>query len=453
MRIAIVGGGMAGLAAAFEAERHADEKGSGLEIVLHEASERLGGKVRTLREDGYVVEAGADAVVRYKPWALELARELGLGDAIVATLPAATPALIAARGRVRPLPAGLNLVAPSDLAALARSPLLSTGGKLRALGDLVLPRGPGGDEPLGGFVRRRLGRELWENVAAPLVGGIFGGPAESLSTEAAFPQLLELERRHRSLILGSRRTLRDRVARDGSGVFASFPDGLGTLVDVLAAQLGRTDVRLGTAVEALAEVEADVVVLAVPAFVTAELLAEEAPGAASALRRIPYADAQSATLAFPAASVPRLDGHGVLYAGGEGRGVRGFTWVDRKWANRAPAGKRLVRAFFSDGAADRSDEELVALALARLRELAGSAPEPERSWIFRWRRGMPQYAVGHRGLVAKIERGLAALPRLRLAGAGYRGVGVSDVVRDGREAARALLRRPLATPSPRASRE
>ncbi len=452
MRIAIVGGGMAGLAAAFEAERLADEDGSGLEVVLYEASERLGGKVRTLREDGYVVEAGADAVVRYKPWALELARELGLGDSIVGTLPASTPALIAARGRVRPLPAGLNLFAPTDLAALARSPLLSTGGKLRVLGDLVLPRGPGVDEPLGRFVRRRLGRELWENLAAPLVGGIYGGPAESLSTEAAFPQLLELERRHRSLILGSRRTLRDRVARDWGGVFASFPHGLGTLVDVLGARLARTEVRLGTTVESLAELEADVVVLAVPAFVAAELLADEAPGVASALRRIPYADADSATLAFSAGGAPRLDGHGVLYASGEGRGVRGVTWVDRKWAGRAPAGKRLVRTFFSDDAAGRSDEELVALAIARLCELAGSASEPERSWIFRWRRGMPKYTVGHRALVAEIERGLTALPWLGLAGAGYRGVGVSDVVRDGRDVARALLRRPLSTRSPRPSR-
>jgi protoporphyrinogen/coproporphyrinogen III oxidase len=132
--------------------------------------------------------------------------------------------------------------------------------------------------------------------------------------------------------------------------------------------------------------------------------------------------------------------------------VRGVTWVDRKWAGRAPADKRLVRTFFSDDAAGRSDEELVALAIARLCELAGSASEPERSWIFRWRRGMPQYTVGHRALVAEIERGLTALPWLGLAGAGYRGVGVSDVVRDGRDAARALLRRPLSTRSPRPSR-
>jgi protoporphyrinogen/coproporphyrinogen III oxidase len=440
MRLAVVGGGIAGLAAAYEAERLAREKGIELEVVLYEASDRLGGKIWTIRESGYVVEAGADAVIRSKPWALELANELGLGDEMLGTLPASTPALIAARGAVGPLPAGLNLVAPSDLAALARTPLLSTAGKLRALGDLVLPRRRGGDEALGDFVRRRLGRELWENVAAPLVGGIYGGPAEALSTEAAFPQLLELERRHRSLILGSRQVLRERAARNGgSSLFASFDGGLSTLVEAVASRLAITEVRLETSVESLATLEAHAVVLAVPAFAAATLLAGEAPVAAAALRRIPYADADTATLAFPEAGVPELEGHGLLYAGGEGRGIRGFTWVDRKWPGRVPTGKRLVRAFLADVARGGSDEELVVLAHARLRELLGSAPEPERWWVSRWPRGLPQYTLGHRGLVERIERGLGGMPWLRLAGAGYRGIGIPDVVRSGREAARALL--------------
>jgi oxygen-dependent protoporphyrinogen oxidase len=440
MRLAVVGGGIAGLSAAHEAERLAREKGLELEVVLYEASDRLGGKLWTIRESGYVVEAGADAVVRYKPWALELAGEVGVGGEIIGTLPASTPALIAARGAVAPLPAGLNLVAPADLAAVARTRLLSTAGKLRVLGDLVLPRGAGGDEAFGDFVRRRLGRELWENVAAPLVGGIYGGPAEALSTEAAFPQLLELERRHRSLILGSRQVLRERAARNGgSPVFASFGGGLATLVEAVASRLAMTEVRIETTVESLPALEADAVVLAVPAFAAAALLADEAPVAAAALRRIPYADADTATLAFPEAGLPELAGHGLLYAGGEGRGIRGFTWVDRKWPGRVPPGKRLVRAFFAERTTGRSDEELVALSHARLRDLLGSAPEPEGWWVSRWPRGLPQYTLGHRGLVERIERALAAVPWVRLAGAAYRGVGVPDAVRSGREAARGLL--------------
>ncbi len=419
---------MAGLAAAYEAERLG---GSDVEVILYEASERLGGKVHTVHDGGFVVEAGADAVVRYKPWALELAREVGLGEESVGTLPAEPAALIVARGRALPLPAGLNLVAPAWLGPLARTPLLSARGKLRALGDLVLPRGSGGDEPLGRFVSRRLGRELWENLAAPLVGGIYGGDPAELSTEAAFPQLLDLERRHRSLVLGSRRLLAERAASpDGGGLFASFEGGLGRLPEAIAGALTRTEIRLGSQVTSLEELSADTVVLAVPAWVAAGLVAS----VAGSLHAIPYADAVNATLAFPAAGFPETTGHGALFAAGERSAVRGFTWIDRKWGGRAPEGFRLVRAFM---ASNDSDEELVASALDGLRRLLGSAPEPARTWVFRWPRAMPQYTVGH---LERVRAAEAALPSgVFLAGAAYGGVGVPDVVRSGREAAAKVL--------------
>ena len=428
MRLAIVGGGLAGLAAAYEAERLG---GSGVEVTLHEASDRLGGKVRTVREDGFVVEAGADAVVRYKPWALQVAREVGLADEIVGTLPAEPAALIVALGRAVPLPAGLNLVTPARLGPLARTPLLSARGKLRALGDLVLPRSRGGDELLGRFVSRRLGRELWENLAAPLVGGIYGGDPAELSTEAAFPQLLELERRHRSLILGSRRLLADRAAApEGGGLFASFEGGLGRLPEAIAGALARTDIRLGSLVALLDDLDADAVVLAAPAWVAADL----APAAAEPLRAIPYADAVNVTLAFPAEGFPETTGHGALFAAGEQSAVRGFTWVDRKWGGRAPEGVRLVRAFM---ASDGSDEEVLQAAVGGLRRLLGPVPGPARTWLFRWPRAMPQYTVGH---LARLRAAEAALPPgVFLAGAAYRGVGVPDAVRSGREAAAKAL--------------
>ena len=415
---------MAGLAAAFEAERLG---GSAVDVALYEASERLGGKVRTVREDDFVLEAGADAVVRYKPWALELAREAGLGEEIVGTLPAEPAALIVARGRALALPAGLNLVAPARLGPLARTPLLSARGKLRALCDLVLPRGPDGDEPLGRFVSRRLGPELWENLAAPLVGGIYGGDPAELSTEAAFPQLLDLERRHRSLVLGSRRLLAERAAgRESGELFASFHGGLGRLPEAMTRVLVRTEIRLGSPVAGLGELNADAVVLAAPAWVAADLV----PAAAEPLRAIPYADAVNVTLAFPAARFPETTGHGALFGSGERSAVRGFTWVDRKWGGRAPEAVRLVRAFM---AANGSDEELVAAALGALHRLLGPAPEPARTWVFRWPRAMPQYTVGHLERVRAAEAALP--PGVFLAGAGYRGVGVPDVVRSGREAA------------------
>ena len=435
MRLAIVGGGMAGLAAAYAAERLA---GPELEVALFEASERLGGKVRTLREGGFVIEGGADALVRYKPWALELAEELGLGGEIVETLPAESAASIVVRDRAYPLPAGLNVALPGRLGPLARTPLLSAGGKLRALGDLVLPRGSGGDEPFGAFVSRRFGRELWERLAAPLVGGIYGGDPFALSTEAAFPQLLVLERRHRSLILGARRLAREQARNPEAGsLFASLTDGLERLAEAVAASLARTRVRLETPVRRLEELGADAVVLAVPAYAAAEILGEAAPEAAASLREIPYADALGVTLAFPADGFPATRGHGVLFAAGEGGQVRGFTWVDRKWPNRVPPGRRLVRAFLD---ADGSDEELVGIAVGGLERLLGRVPAPLRSWIFRWPRAMPQYKVGHLRHLRAAEEALAVLPGVFLAGAAYRGVGVPDVIRDGREAAAAAVR-------------
>lgn len=421
---------MAGLAAAHAAERLA---GPEIEIALLEASERLGGKVQTLREDGFVVEAGADALVRYKPWALELVGELGLEGEVVGTLPAGPAASIVVGGRAYPLPAGLNVALPGRLGPLARTPLLSPRGKLRALGDLVLPRGSGGDEPFAAFVCRRFGRELWERLAAPLVGAIYGGDPFVLSSEAAFPQLLELEQRHRSVILGARRLERGRAgSREAGSLFVSLTGGLERLAEALAASLARTELRLGTSVRRLEELDADAVLLAAPAYAAAEILADAAPAAAAPLREMPYADAVGVTLAFPAEGFPPTEGHGVLFAAGEGGGVRGFTWVDRKWPGRAASDRRLVRAFLDAGG---SDDELVGIAAAGLERLLGKTPAPLRTWVFRWPRALPQYTVGHLARLHAAEEALAALPGVFLAGAAYRGVGVPDVVRDGREAA------------------
>ncbi len=440
MRLAVVGGGMAGLAAAWEAERIAERDGLGLDVTLLEASDRLGGKVSTVREDGVVIEAGADAIVRYKPWALELACDLELAP--IPTLPASPAACIVRGGRARALPAGLNVVIPSDLRELVRSPLLSARGKARALGDLVLPRGSGLDEPFGAFVERRLGREVWDALAAPLTGGIYGGDAYDLSTESAFPQLRELERRHRSLILGSRAVLRGRASsRDGgAGLFASFAGGLGTLPEAVVAALSRTEIRLETEVERIEELEADAAVVAVPAHRAATILVEAVPEAAAVLATIPYADAPTVTLAFAADGFPRRSGHGVLFAEGEGHGVRGLTWIDRKWPDRAPADTCLVRAFVAGNEPGRSDDDLVDLALAALQRLLGPLPAPTRTWVFPWPLGLPRYTVGHPDRMRALDAALTRAPQVQLAGAGYRGVGVPDVVRDGRDAARRAVR-------------
>jgi oxygen-dependent protoporphyrinogen oxidase len=439
-RLVVVGGGVAGLSAAYYARRAAP----GLRITLLEAALRLGGKVATLREDGFVVEGGPDAVVRYKPWALELMRGLGLEAEIVGTLPARPSALIHDGRRALPIPAGLQMVVPADLWALARSPLLSPLGKARAALDLFLPKGPPGDEAFGAFIRRRLGPQVWARLAAPLSGGIYGGDPGELSTLAAFPQLKALEEAHGSLIRGAMRQRRERGTREGGQLFASLREGLGAMVEALGARLEGVELRLGVEVRGLERRRewwvhtsegalcADAVVLATPAGVSGRLLEPLHPEAARALQQIPYGASATVTLAFERAHLPPRVGHGLLLAAGSGFAARGFTWTDQKWSGRAPEGLGLVRAYFSGLLA--GEEELVALARRDLERLWGRVPPVVRAWVFRWPQGLPRYTLGHRERVAQALRA-EELPGLFLAGAAYQGVGLPEVIQMGQAVA------------------
>ena len=443
--LVVVGGGMAGLAAGYEA------KTQGLNVHVLEAG-RPGGKVQTIREEGFVIEAGPDAVVRYKPWALALAKELGLEGEIVGTLPARPAALIYTGGRAHPLPEGLNVVIPSRLGPLARTPLLSPLGKLRAAFDLLLPKGPSGDEAFGSFIKRRLGQEVWDRLAAPLTGGIYGGDPEELSLLAAFPQLKKLEEENRSLILGSLKAMRKRkTSREKGSLFASFKKGLGQLSDALTQELGgalKTGIRV-EGIEAMPSgyrvktsegpIETKLLVLTTPAHETAKLLRPLGFAATDALLEIPYHSAATVTFAFEKEKMPPRVGHGILFARGEGFSARGFTWLDQKWPHRAPEGVALARAYFSGSEAKTEPEELKALALADLKKLLGELPPVLRTWVGRFKKGMPAYTVGHTERVKKIEEAEKAFPGLALAGAAYRGVGIPEVVRDGREAVKRLL--------------
>jgi len=439
-RVVVVGGGLAGLAAAYEAQLR------GAEVVLLE-KERLGGKVHTIREDGFVIETGPDAVVRYKPWALALARELGLDGEIVGTKPARPAAYIRVGGRNHPLPEGLNVVIPSRLGPLVKTSLFTPWGKLRAGFDLFLPRGPEGDEAFGRFIRRRLGREVWENLAAPLTGGIYGGDPENLSLLAAFPMLKELERKHRSLILGSLAAMKKRkTSREGGSLFASFSGGQAELVEALTKRLdgsihegesARQLIREGLGWRVIGdngEYPADLLVLALPAPAAADLLEPLDFKAVGELRSIPYHSAATVTLAFDEAGFPERRGHGVLFARSEGFGARGFTWLDQKWPHRAPEGFALCRAYFSGGEAEASEERLLEIALADLERLLGVKAAPERVWIETFPKGMPAYTVGHLDRLQAIEKAEKQFPGLALVGAAYRGVGIPEVIRDGRRA-------------------
>ena len=460
-RMVVVGGGMAGLAAAHRLVEHARTRGAAAEVLLLEAGDHLGGTISTERRDGFVIEGGPDSILTEKPWAVDLCRRIGFAERLVGTRDGERRTYVVHRGRLLPLPEGFLLMAPTDLGALAASPLFSWRGKLRMALDLILPRGRAvADESLASFVRRRLGREALERVAQPLVGGIYTADPERLSLAATMPRFRELERTHRSLVLG----LRAQAAaptRGGAGaryaLFVAPADGMGALVSALAQRLPEGVVRLNAPVQALARdtghwhlqvggepLVADALVLATPAYTAAALLAPVDPQLAAALDGIDYASSATVTLAYAAAGVPAgaLRGFGFDVPAVERSPLLACTYASRKFPGRAPEGHELVRAFLGGAlrpdVVDFDDQTLLALVRAELRALVGITAAPGLTRIHRYRRAMPQYAVGHLDRIAAIEAHVGALPGLALAGAAYRGVGIPDCVRSGEAAADAM---------------
>ncbi len=475
MRAVVVGGGLTGLAAAYELGL------AGVPTLLVEASDRLGGKVRTDRVDGFLLESGPDSFVSYRPAGLTLIDELGLRDQLIRPREPRT-IYIWARGRLVAMPDGLDLVLPTKFGPFATTPLFTPFQKARMGLDLVLPRDRRqGDIAIGAFLRRRLGTALVDRLAGPLVGGIYGTEIDELSLDAVLPQLRQAERRHRSLLLASLASRRAREAAGQSGAggaagqreapgprpaagvpFVSLAEGTGQLVDALVAAIGHlpsVDVRTGAAVRGLEAGRAgpelrladgtalrpEGIVLATPAPVAAAILGDAAPEAARQLRSIDYGSTGVVSLAYAERDVDAAGaGHGFLVAQDADLVISAGTISSRKWPGRAPTGGVLVRAFLGDRSAallGEPDGRVVAAVRADLARTIGLAAEPIFWRIARWPGAMPHYTVGHLERVAAAESAASALPGLVLAGSAYRGIGLPDCIGQGREAARRIIER------------
>jgi oxygen-dependent protoporphyrinogen oxidase len=462
LRVVVVGGGIAGLAAAHRLVELARDGARPLDLVLVEAEGRLGGTIRTERADGFLLEAGPDSFISEKPWALALAERIGLGPRLRGTDDRFRRTYVVRGGRLRPLPEGFLLLAPTRAWPVLASDVFSWRGKLRLGLDLLLPRrSAAGDESLGSFVRRRLGREALERVAQPLVGGIYTADPDHLSLEATMPRFLALEREHRSLILGLRRTARAGEAVGASGarwsLFVTFAGGMEELVTALAARLPAGAVRLGTPAAAIAlaqdgwrvrrrdgaPLHADGVVLAGPAPQMAALVSAVDPPLAGLLDGIAYASSATVALAYPRAAIRHpLDGFGFVVPRVEGRATLACTFSSVKYPGRAPDEFALLRVFVGGalqaGLLAQEDRTLLRLAHDDVAALLGITGEPVLSRVWRHPGTMPQYEVGHLDRIAAIESRLEALPGLALAGGAYRGVGIADCVRSGEAAAERL---------------
>jgi oxygen-dependent protoporphyrinogen oxidase len=467
-RIVVVGGGIAGLAAAHRLIELKNERELDFEVVLLEASARLGGPIATERISDFLVEAGPDSFITEKPWALRLCERLGLISRLVSTQPAYQRIYVVHNGKLEPLPEGFFLVAPTRFLPFMQTPLFSWGGKVRMAAELFLPRGGGNDdETLGAFVRRRFGAEALSRVVQPLVGGIYASDPDKLSLAATMPRFKEMERCSRSLIwsMWKERRARAHNGQIGSGarwsLFVTLAGGMQEFADTIASRLPSAAVHLNTRVKGLRRdaeksvwvvstdnqrnFDAAAVVLACPAYRAAEVLRPVAASAADELEKILYASTATVSLAYRNEDFPSaLDSFGFVVPAIEKRKIMACTFSSLKYPGRAPQGHILLRAFVGGSLQPQLFQVDDAIMEKNVRDelagLLGVKAQPLFSRTSRHPRSMPQYHVGHQERIGRIEAQVVELPGLALAGSAYHGVGISDCVRTGEETAEKIVK-------------
>ncbi len=478
-RVAVIGGGIAGLAAAHRVAELAPE----CRLTLLEAGPRPGGVLSTVRQDGFQVEQSADNFITTIPWGLELCRRLGLGDQLIQTNPACRRTFVVRSGRLYRLPDGFLMMAPTRLWPLAVTPILSPLGKLRAAWEYFIPpRKDDGDESMAAFVRRRLGREAFDRLVEPLVAAVYAADMEKLSVAATLPRFRDMEREHGSLIRAMRRQRKQPAAstegdspifvkrKSGQSpsesgarysMFVTLREGLSSLVEALAARLPPGALRLDSRVERIERqgdawrvfmpnaaggewAEFDGLILATPSYEVARLLAPVDEELGRDLGRIEHSGTAIVSLGFDRRQIAHpLDGMGVVVPAVEESPILACSFSSQKYPHRAPEGKVLLRVFVGGARrpelAEMPDEPLRGLVLDHTARLLGIEGEPIYCDVAHWPRTMPQYHVGHKELVSAIEARAGALPHLELAGNAYHGIGIPDCIHGGELAAQRLL--------------
>jgi oxygen-dependent protoporphyrinogen oxidase len=458
-RIAIIGGGISGLAAAFTLEEH--RRAGAVEYVLYESSPQLGGVLRTEHIAGCIVEAGPDSFITEKPWAADLCRTLGLGDQLIGSNDADRKTYILVRGRLIPMPDGLMFMVPTKILPTGFSPLFSWGTKLRMAQELLHPpRASEADESVASLVERHYGAEMVDRLADPLLSGVYGGEAASLSVRAVLPRFAEMERTHGSLgraMLAARKKMPRPANTTASPLFTSLKSGMQQLVETLVPRLNQTSLLTNTPVQSI-QSEAggwivsaglksdhfDGVILALPALAAAQVLSICSPALSAELGAIGYSSSITVGLGYDhdvRESLP--PGFGFLVPRSEGKRLLAATFVHNKFPHRAPEDRTLLRCFFAGSNAENiwqfSDDAIIAVVRTELQQILGLRAAPLFARVYKWKSAMAQYGVGHLERLDRIERLRQQLPGLALAGNGFRGIGVPDCVRSGSEAVKQVL--------------
>ena len=459
-RIAVIGGGISGLAAAHRLV----ELQPSSEVTLFEASDRVGGILETKRRDGYLIEQSADMFTTKDPWALDLCRRVGLEDQLLNTTEAYRRAFVVHRNKLVPVPEGFTLMSPAKMLPVLRTPLLSWRGKARLAWERFVARRRGDtDESLHDFAVRRLGQEVYERLVQPLIGGIYTADPTKLSMQAAMPEFVAMEQEFGSLTRG----VREKAAstkREGTGarygMFLGLRDGMSSLIAAIERHLPPACVRLNSPITRLQRredhwrlelgdesrhLDYDAVILATRAPRAAALLRHVDSRLADELANIAYASAVVPVFGFRRDQIDHpLDGFGFVVPFVEQRRILSASFTSVKFVGRAPNDSVLLRVFIGGACQDHlvglPDDELYDIALGELAELLGVRGEPQVREIVRWQDAMPQYHLGHLDRVATIEKLTADLPAFALAGNAYRGVGIPFCVRSGELAAELVSR-------------
>lgn len=461
-RVAIIGGGISGLAAAFHLEK-ARAAGARLSYVLFESSKRLGGSMHSDRVEGCLVEAGPDSFLTEKPWALTLCKELGIDDQLIGSNDSQRKTYIVVKNRLVAMPDGLMFMVPTKLVPTALTPLFSWGTKVRMARELLRPPRPmEDDETVGELVERHFGTEVVDRLADPLLSGVYGGDANKLSARAVLPRFVEMEERYGSLsraMLAAHNKMRAMAGKQPPRpLFSSLEDGMQQMVDAVTARLDHSFFRLSTRVRGIyAENERwrvaldmggsemfDAVIVATPANVAGALLEGVDRDLADDLLGVTYSSSVTVTLGYHMDQLKHLPpGFGFLVPRSEGRRMLACTFVHNKFPHRAPADKGILRCFLG-GARDESvlnltDDEIVDTVRAELKEIVRLDTRPMFDRLYRWRGAMAQYESGHIARVERIEKRVRDIPGLELAGNAYHGIGVPDCIREGTTAANAVV--------------
>lgn len=459
-RVAIIGGGISGLSAAYSLEqRHA--AGAKIEYLLYEASPRLGGVLRTELIDGCVVEAGPDSFVTEKPWAADLCRRVGLGDQLIGSNDADRKTYILTRGRLVVMPDGLMFMVPTKILPTGFSPLFSWKTKLHMARELFHPpRSVDRDESVSEFVQRHYGAEMVDRLADPLLSGVYGGEAANLSVRAVLPRFAEMERTHGSLgraMLAARKKMSAAPRQLPPPLFTSLRNGMQHLAETLASKLTPSCLRTNTTVQAIqregeswvvsAGLQSDPfdgVIVALPAPAAASVLRMASPELSAELAAIQYSSSITVGLGYDREVRQSLPpGFGFLVPRSEGKRLLAATFVHNKFPHRAPPDRALLRCFFAGSNAENvwplSDDQIVAIVRNELQQILNLRAAPLFARVYKWKRAMAQYGVGHLDRLDRMEGLRRQLPGLALAGNAYRGIGVPDCVRSGLDAAKQFV--------------